>query len=72
MDKVSIVHRPRPDATAEAELNALCAVYRFVLFESRARKEGGPATAPNDRKGLEIDPARPQHTKQLRRALNSA
>jgi hypothetical protein len=41
------VYAPRPDATPEAELDALAACYRFILFESRA-KEGGAPAAPND------------------------
>jgi hypothetical protein len=32
---------PRPDATPEAELAALVAIYKFVLFDSQASK-GGP------------------------------
>jgi hypothetical protein len=31
-----IQYTPRPDATPEAEISALAAVYRFVLFESNA------------------------------------
>ena len=33
--KVLITYRPGPDATSQAELNTLVAVYRFILFESR-------------------------------------
>ena len=47
-DKVSITYVHRPDASAQGELDALAAVYRFILFESSASKEGGPETAPND------------------------
>ena len=48
-----ITYVSRPDATQEGELNALAAAYRFILFESRASKEGGPAiTAPNDVEGV--------------------
>jgi hypothetical protein len=54
-----IVYSPRPDATAEGELTALAAVYSFVI----KRKEGGPYTAPDDRKGLRNVPARTQHTR---------
>jgi hypothetical protein len=57
-----ITYSPRPDATPEGELSALKAAYRFIL-DCHAKKEGGPYTAPNDRKGLENDPARTQHTR---------
>jgi len=39
-DAPNITYTPRPDATPEAELNALCAVYKFVLFDSQASKGG--------------------------------
>jgi hypothetical protein len=42
--KPSIVYRP--DATPEAELNALANVYRYVLFNSQARR-GGPHDLTN-------------------------
>ena len=33
MDKPRVTYTPRPDATPEAELSALAAVYRFLLLE---------------------------------------
>ena len=57
-----IVYTPRPDTTPEAELSALATCFRYIL-DCHAKKEGGPYTAPDDRKGLEIDPARIQHTR---------
>jgi hypothetical protein len=57
-----ITYVARPDATPEAELSALVAIYRFVLLDSQARK-GGPdvltknatqeRTASQDTKGTE-------------------
>jgi hypothetical protein len=41
MNSPRIVYVPRPDATPEAELNTLAEIYKFVLFDSQARK-GGP------------------------------
>ena len=38
--KPSIVYRPREDATPEAELDALAACYRYVLFSSQERRGG--------------------------------
>jgi hypothetical protein len=38
--KVPITYTPRPDATPEAKLDALAAVYKFVLFDSQASKGG--------------------------------
>jgi hypothetical protein len=42
--KPSIVYRP--DATPEAELNVFANVYRYVLFNSQA-KRGGPHDLTN-------------------------
>jgi hypothetical protein len=42
----SIVYRSRADATPEAELSALTAVYRYVLFDLQARK-GDPHDLTN-------------------------
>ena len=50
ISKAPIAYTAHPNANPQAELNALCAVYRFLLFESRASKEGGPVTAPDDAK----------------------
>jgi hypothetical protein len=33
-----ITYTPRRDSTAEAELSVLGAVYKYVLFDSQARK----------------------------------
>jgi hypothetical protein len=41
MDSTCITYVGRPNATAEAELSALVAVYKFVLFDSQVSK-GGP------------------------------
>jgi hypothetical protein len=38
--KAAITYAPRADATPEAELGALAAVYRFILFDSQASKGG--------------------------------
>ena len=57
MDSARIIYTPRPDATPESEATALAAVYKFVL-DCRAKKKGRPTTSgPDDRKGLEDDPA---------------
>jgi hypothetical protein len=41
MSSSRITYISRPDAPPEAELNALANVYRYVLFDSQARR-GGP------------------------------
>lgn len=57
-----ITYRPREDATADGELNALAAVFRFCLFESSVSIEGGPDTAPdNDAKESKNDCAVTEH-----------
>jgi hypothetical protein len=42
-----IVYTPRADAAPEAELDALAAVYKFVLFDSQANR-GGSHDLTND------------------------
>jgi hypothetical protein len=42
-----VVYRVRPDATPEAELKALAAVYRFIL-DCHARKEAVRPDGPDD------------------------
>jgi hypothetical protein len=39
MDSARIDYVPRPDATPESELNALAAVYRFILSKSNASQK---------------------------------
>jgi hypothetical protein len=49
VDKPSISYALGPDATLEAEVNALANVYRFIL-ESRAKKMAAePAPEPDSR-----------------------
>ncbi len=45
----TITYSMRPDASQEAELSALAAVYRFVL-DSRRMKKAAPDRRPNDEK----------------------
>jgi hypothetical protein len=47
MSSPRIAYSARADATPEAELSALAAVYRFVL-DCRAKKEAAPESRPND------------------------
>ena len=42
MSSPRIVYRPREDATAEAEVDALAAIYKFVLKKQKAAHPGGP------------------------------
>ena len=46
MSASRIVYVPRPDATQEAELNALASVYSFIL-DSRATKNAAGVTSTN-------------------------
>jgi hypothetical protein len=45
--RASVVYEPRPDATPEAELSALAAVYRFIL-DSHAKKMAAEPTPDSD------------------------
>jgi len=59
-----VVYHMRPDATPEAELDALSAVYRFIL-DCHAKKEDRPTTSgPDDAmKGSKHDRATPNHSR---------
>jgi hypothetical protein len=50
ISEARILYTPRLDATPEAELNALSAVYALALQRYRNSKEGGPPTAPTNAK----------------------
>jgi hypothetical protein len=47
MSSPRISYATRPDATPEAELGALAAVFRFVL-DCHAKKEAAPENRPED------------------------
>ena len=56
-----IVYAPHPNTNDDGELNALVAVYRFLLFEKckKAARPGGPDDAEdleNDRTDTRIIP----------------
>jgi hypothetical protein len=46
---------PRLDTTPERELDALAAVYRFILDTRVNKEKGGPTTAPDSAKGGSSD-----------------
>jgi hypothetical protein len=50
MSSARIVYTPRSDVTPEGESAALASVYRFILFESSARKEATHPGGPDDAK----------------------
>ena len=47
MSSPRITYTPHPDATPEAELEALANIYRFVL-DCHAKEEGDPTTSGPD------------------------
>jgi hypothetical protein len=50
MNSARITYTPRPDTNAQAELDALAAIYSFCLRKHREnRKAVEPAPEPNDR-----------------------
>ncbi len=53
-----IVYRARVDATPQGELNALTAIYELAIRRYKEANEGGPTTAPDDRRGPNHDPAK--------------
>lgn len=59
MSSARIAYARREDTTPEGELNALSAVYRFIL-DSHAKKKAGVNGTGGDAKGPEYDrPATP-------------
>ena len=40
MAESEVVYRPREGVTAESELSALVAAYRFIVFDCRASEKG--------------------------------
>ncbi len=48
MSNPRITYTPRPDATPEAELNALVAVYRLILDSKKAAPESRPDDVRKD------------------------
>jgi len=57
-----VVYQSRADATPEAELSTLAAVYRYVLLDSQARR-GDPHDLTND-STAEITKNGPRKTEQ--------
>jgi hypothetical protein len=43
-----IIYIPRPDATREAELNALASVYNFILDSSATKNAAGVSSTNGD------------------------
>jgi hypothetical protein len=48
MSNPRIIYTPRPGATPEGEVAALVSIYRFILFESSARKKAARPGGPDD------------------------
>jgi hypothetical protein len=55
MSSARVNYTPRPDTTSNIEVNALAAIYRFILFETNASKRAARPTAPTEAKGPESD-----------------
>jgi hypothetical protein len=47
MSSARITYTPRPDATPESELDALVAIYKFVLECHASKKAADPTGDPN-------------------------
>jgi len=46
MSSARIIYTPRPEVTPETELDVLCNVFRFLLFESSASKKVAAEPTP--------------------------
>jgi hypothetical protein len=57
-DNARIVYTPLPDSTPESELDALAAVYAFVLECHASKKAADPTGDPNEVREEDIDPKR--------------
>lgn len=55
--EVQISYTPRPDATQEAELNALACVYRLILDCRAMKNAAGVPSTNGDAKGSKHDRA---------------
>jgi hypothetical protein len=58
----NITYAPGPNASPEAEISALAAVYRFVLV-CCAKKEAAPENRPDDGTKVKEDSANEHHSK---------
>jgi hypothetical protein len=59
MSRARITYTPRGDATPESELDALAAIYKFVLECHASKKATDPTGDPNEAKeGKNLDPER--------------
>jgi hypothetical protein len=56
MSSTRITYAPRPDATPEAEISALAAIYKLCI-SSHERKEAAPESRPDDRNKIKGDSA---------------
>jgi len=57
MSSARITYTPRPDATPESELDALAAIYKFVLECHASKKAADPTGDLNEVKEVEaVDP----------------
>jgi len=57
--QLHIRYTPHPGAKPEAEISALAAIYRFILFESNARKKATEPGGRDDREGFLNERRRP-------------
>lgn len=65
MAEVHTSYIPRPDATPEAELSALAAVYKFCLESHTNKRDRLPdKSGPDDAKGSQHDRANTSIPKQ--------
>jgi hypothetical protein len=59
MARSRLAYRPLPDATPEREIDALVAIYKFILECHESRKAADPTGDRNEVKEVEaIDPTR--------------
>ena len=54
MSSTRITYAPRPDATPEAEISALAAIYKLCI-SSHERKEAAPESRLDDAEGYKND-----------------
>jgi hypothetical protein len=52
MAESKVVYRPREGATAESELSALVAAYRYVIFDCPVNEKGARPGTLDDAEGL--------------------
>jgi hypothetical protein len=62
VDSPTVSYASRPDATQEAELNALASVYRFILHSSAKKNAAGVSSTNGDDAERDLNDSASNHS----------